>query len=451
MSLFNHIQNIYFIGVGGIGMSALARYFVQQNKQVGGYDRTPSKITKKLEEEGVQITFTDRVEEIPSSFTQKENTLVVYTPAVSAENQLFQYFRDRGFGVKKRAEVLGMITKDFPTLAVAGTHGKTTTTAILAHILKQSGVKLTAFLGGISENYHTNFINDGHEAVVVEADEFDRSFLHLHPTIAAITSMDADHLDIYGQADELRKTFLSFAEKVTDKSNFFFKKGLELEGNSIAIEEKADYQVENVKVENGSYIFDFVSPKEIIKQIEFSLPGKHNLMNAATALSIGVKFGVEGEKLGKALASFKGVERRFTYHLKTEEKVLIEDYAHHPEEILAVHQAVREMHAGKKVLAVFQPHLFSRTKDFADEFADSLSKFDEVMLMEIYPAREKPIAGVNSELLLNKITNDKKQLVNREDLREKITASLAEVVVMMGAGDIGNEVETIKVALNRES
>ena len=451
MSLFNHIQNIYFIGVGGIGMSALARYFVQQNKQVGGYDRTPSKITKKLEEEGVQITFTDRVEEIPSSFTQKENTLVVYTPAVSAENQLFQYFRDRGFGVKKRAEVLGMITKDFPTLAVAGTHGKTTTTAILAHILKQSGVKLTAFLGGISENYHTNFINDGHEAVVVEADEFDRSFLHLHPTIAAITSMDADHLDIYGEAEELKRTFLSFAEKVTDKSNFFFKKGLELEGNSIAIEEKADYQVENVKVENGSYIFDFVSPKEIIKQIEFSLPGKHNLMNAATALSIGVKFGVEGEKLGKALASFKGVERRFTYHLKTEEKVLIEDYAHHPEEILAVHQAVREMHAGKKVLAVFQPHLFSRTKDFADEFADSLSKFDEVMLMEIYPAREKPIAGVNSELLLNKITNDKKQLVNREDLREKITASLAEVVVMMGAGDIGNEVETIKVALNRES
>lgn len=451
MSLFNHIQNIYFIGVGGIGMSALARYFVQQNKQVGGYDRTPSKITKKLEEEGVQITFTDRVEEIPSSFTQKENTLVVYTPAVSAENQLFQYFRDRGFGVKKRAEVLGMITKDFPTLAVAGTHGKTTTTAILAHILKQSGVKLTAFLGGISENYHTNFINDGHEAVVVEADEFDRSFLHLHPTIAAITSMDADHLDIYGQAEELKRTFLSFAEKVTDKSNFFFKKGLELEGNSIAIEEKADYQIENVKVENGSYIFDFVSPKEIIKQIEFSLPGKHNLMNAATALSIGVKFGVEGEKLGKALASFKGVERRFTYHLKTEEKVLIEDYAHHPEEILAVHQAVREMHAGKKVLAVFQPHLFSRTKDFVDEFADSLSKFDEVILMEIYPAREKPIAGVNSELLFNKITNDKKQLVNREDLLEKITASSAEVVVMMGAGDIGNEVETIKVALNRES
>ena len=451
MSLFNHIQNIYFIGVGGIGMSALARYFVQQNKQVGGYDRTPSKITKKLAEEGVQITFTDLVEEIPSSFTYKENTLVVYTPAVSAENQLFQYFRDRGFGVKKRAEVLGMITKDFPTLAVAGTHGKTTTTAILAHILKQSGVKLTAFLGGISENYHTNFINDGHEAVVVEADEFDRSFLHLHPTIAAITSMDADHLDIYGQAEELKRTFLSFAEKVTDKSNFFFKKGLELEGNSIAIEEKADYQIENVKVENGSYIFDFVSPKEIIKQIEFSLPGKHNLMNAATALSIGVKFGVEGEKLGKALASFKGVERRFTYHLKTEEKVLIEDYAHHPEEILAVHQAVREMHAGKKVLAVFQPHLFSRTKDFADEFADSLSKFDEVMLMQIYPAREKPIAGVNSELLFNKITNDKKQLVNREDLREKITASSAEVVVMMGAGDIGNEVETIKVALNRES
>ena len=451
MSLFKNIQNIYFIGVGGIGMSALARYFVQQNKQVGGYDRTSSKLTKKLEEEGVQITFSDSVEELSALFTDKENTLVVYTPAVSAENQLFQYFKDSGFEVKKRAEVLGMITKDFPTLAVAGTHGKTTTTAILAHILKQSGVKLTAFLGGISENYHTNFISDGHEAVVVEADEFDRSFLHLHPSIAAITSMDADHLDIYGEAEELRKTFLSFAEKVSDKSNFFFKKGLALEGNSIAIEEQADYQVENVKVENGSYFFDFVSPKEMVKQIEFSLPGKHNLMNAATALAMGIKFGVEGEKLGKALASFKGVERRFTYHLKTEEKVLIEDYAHHPEEILAVHQAVREMHAGKKVLAVFQPHLFSRTKDFADEFGESLSKFDEVILMEIYPAREKPMEGVNSEMLLSKVSNDKKQLVARENLSEKITASSAEVIVMMGAGDIGNEVETIKVALNRES
>ena len=451
MSLFKNIQNIYFIGVGGIGMSALARYFVQQDKQVGGYDRTPSKLTKKLEEEGVQITFSDSVKELSASFTDKENTLVVYTPAVSAENQLFQYFKDSGFEVKKRAEVLGMITKDFPTLAVAGTHGKTTTTAILAHILKQSGVKLTAFLGGISENYHTNFISDGPEAVVVEADEFDRSFLHLHPSIAAITSMDADHLDIYGEAEELRKTFLSFAEKVSDKSNFFFKKGLALEGNSIAIEEQADYQVENVKVENGSYFFDFVSPKEMVKQIEFSLPGKHNLMNAAMALAMGVKFGVKGEKLGKALASFKGVERRFTYHLKTEEKVLIEDYAHHPEEILAVHQAVREMHAGKKVLAVFQPHLFSRTKDFADEFGESLSKFDEVILMEIYPAREKPMEGVNSEMLLSKVSNDKKQLVARENLSEKITASSAEVIVMMGAGDIGNEVETIKVALNRES
>lgn len=451
MSLFKNIQNIYFIGVGGIGMSGLARYFVQQNKQVGGYDRTSSKLTKKLEEEGVQIIFSDSVEKLSPSFTDKENTLVVYTPAVSAENQLFQYFKDSGFEVKKRAEILGMITKDFPTLAVAGTHGKTTTTAILAHILKQSGVKLTAFLGGISENYHTNFISDGHEAVVVEADEFDRSFLHLHPSIAAITSMDADHLDIYGEAEELRKTFLSFAEKISDKSNFFFKKGLALEGNSIAIEEQADYQVENVKVENGSYIFDFVSPKNIVRQIEFSLPGKHNLMNAATALAMGIKLGVEGEKLGKALASFKGVERRFTYHLKTEEKVLIEDYAHHPEEILAVHQAVREMHAGKKVLAVFQPHLFSRTKDFADEFGKSLSKFDEVILMEIYPAREKPMEGVNSEMLLSKISNDKKQLVARENLSEKITASSAEVIVMMGAGDIGNEVETIKVALNRES
>ncbi|MBW2962633.1 UDP-N-acetylmuramate--L-alanine ligase [Mesonia aestuariivivens] len=451
MSLFKNIQNIYFIGVGGIGMSALARYFVQQNKQVGGYDKTPSKITKKLAEEGVVVSFTASKDSLPTSFTNKENTLVVYTPAVSQENELFQYFKNNEFEIKKRAEVLGMITKDFPTLAVAGTHGKTTTTAILAHILKQSGVKLTAFLGGISENYHTNFINDGHQAVVVEADEFDRSFLHLHPTIAAITSMDADHLDIYGETEELKRTFLSFAEKVEDKSNFFYKKGLDLKGNSIAVEEEADYKVANVKVQNGSYRFDFVSPQETIKDLEFSLPGKHNLTNAATALAMALKFGVKGELLKNALKSFKGVERRFTYHLKTEAKVLIEDYAHHPEEILAVHQAVREMHAGKKVLAVFQPHLFSRTKDFADDFAASLSKFDEVLLMDIYPARELPIEGVNSQMLLDKILNEKKALVSREKLSENIKASSAEVIVMMGAGDIGNEVETIKVELNRES
>lgn len=451
MGLFNNIQNIYFIGVGGIGMSALARYFVANNKNVAGYDRTATKITQKLEEEGVQIILEDKVDLIPADFKNLKTTLVVYTPAVSSDNLVFQYFTTKGFEVKKRAEVLGMITKDYPTLAVAGTHGKTTTTAILAHILKQSGVKITAFLGGISENYHTNFIADGHEAVVVEADEFDRSFLHLSPNIAAITSMDADHLDIYGEAEELTNTFLDFAEKVSNKDNFFYKKDLALTGHSIAVLEEADYHIKNIKIENGTYIFDFIAENNEVKSIKFSLPGKHNLMNAATALAMGMKFGVEGEKLAKALASFKGVERRFTYHLKTEKKVLIEDYAHHPEEILAVHQAVREMHPNKKVLAVFQPHLFSRTKDFADEFAESLSKFDQVILMDIYPAREKPIEGVNSEMLLNKISIEAKSLTSRSALKTNIENSSAEVIVMMGAGDIGNEVETIKVALNYES
>ncbi|SHJ11975.1 UDP-N-acetylmuramate--L-alanine ligase [Mesonia phycicola] len=451
MGLFNNIQNIYFIGVGGIGMSALARYFVANNKNVAGYDRTATKITQKLEEEGVQIILEDKVDLIPADFKNLKTTLVVYTPAVSSDNLVFQYFTTKGFEVKKRAEVLGMITKDYPTLAVAGTHGKTTTTAILAHILKQSGVKITAFLGGISENYHTNFIADGHEAVVVEADEFDRSFLHLSPNIAAITSMDADHLDIYGEAEELKNTFLDFAEKVSNKDNFFYKKDLALTGHSIAVLEEADYHIKNIKIENGTYIFDFIAENNEVKSIKFSLPGKHNLMNAATALAMGMKFGVEGEKLAKALASFKGVERRFTYHLKTEKKVLIEDYAHHPEEILAVHQAVREMHPNKKVLAVFQPHLFSRTKDFADEFAESLSKFDQVILMDIYPAREKPIEGVNSEMLLNKISIEAKSLTSRSALKTNIENSSAEVIVMMGAGDIGNEVETIKVALNYES
>jgi len=451
LNLLNNIQYIYFIGVGGIGMSALARYFVQQGKQVAGYDKTATKITNKLEQEGVQIFLEDTEALIPTPFKNPKETLVVYTPAVSAENLVFQYFKNNGFTIKKRAEVLGMITEGFPTLAVAGTHGKTTTTAILAHILKHAGVKLTAFLGGISENYKTNFWADGHEAIVVEADEFDRSFMQLSPNIAAITSMDADHLDIYGEAEELQNTFQEFAAKVEEKSKFFYKKGLPLAGKTIAIDEEADCQINNIKIENGTYVFDFLTAEENITNLKFSLPGKHNLMNAATALAIALRFGIEGESLKGGLESFKGVERRFTYHLKTESRVLIEDYAHHPEEILAVHQAVREMHPGKKVLAVFQPHLFSRTKDFADEFAASLSKFDEVMLMEIYPAREKPMEGINSNMLLNKISKETKSLVSRSYLANEVKNSSAEIIVIMGAGDIGDEVEKIKVALNHES
>jgi UDP-N-acetylmuramate--alanine ligase len=446
-----NISTIYFLGIGGIGMSAVARYFHANGKLVMGYDKTPTQLTKELQEEGIVITFKEEVNKLSKQLKDKEHTLIIYTPAVSKENLLYQYIIEHNFSILKRAEILGLITKDIPTLAVAGTHGKTTTTAILAHILKQCGVQLTAFLGGISENYQTNFINDGNEAVVVEADEFDRSFLQLSPNIASITSMDADHLDIYGSKNELENSFREFVAKVSNQEDLFFAEGLNLQGNSIGFSSDSDYAISDISIHNGSYFFNFKTPHEVLKEIEFSLPGKHNLMNAAMALAMAIKFGVDSAKAKDTLASFKGVRRRFTYHLRTEDKVLIEDYAHHPSEIDAVYQAVREMHPYKKVLAVFQPHLFSRTQDFANEFATSLSPFDAVMLLEIYPAREKPIAGINSKMLLDKIDNEQKSLIDRKLLVDKIKEASAEVVLLLGAGDIGDEVQKIKIALNHES
>ena len=451
MKSLENISTIYFLGIGGIGMSALARYFHANGKLVMGYDKTPTQLTKELQEEGIDITFKEEVSKLSAQLKDKEHTLIIYTPAVSKENLLYQYIIEHNFSILKRAEILGLITKDIPTLAVAGTHGKTTTTAILAHILKQCGVQLTAFLGGISENYQTNFINDGNEAVVVEADEFDRSFLQLSPNIASITSMDADHLDIYGSKNELENSFREFVAKVPNQEDLFFAEGLNLQGNSIGFSSDSDYVINDISIHNGSYFFNFKTPHEVLKEIEFSLPGKHNLMNAAIALAMAIKFGVDSAKAKHSLASFKGVRRRFTYHLRTEDKVLIEDYAHHPSEINAVYQAVREMHPNKKVLAVFQPHLFSRTQDFANEFATSLSPFDAVMLLEIYPAREKPIAGINSKMLLDKIDNEQKSLIDRELLIDKIKEASAEVVLLLGAGDIGDEVQKIKIALNHES
>ncbi|PZW41404.1 UDP-N-acetylmuramate--L-alanine ligase [Mesonia algae] len=451
MKSLENISTIYFLGIGGIGMSAIARYFHANGKHVMGYDKTPTQLTKELQEEGIDITFKKEVTKISKQLKDKEHTLIIYTPAVSKENLLYQYIVEHNFSILKRAEILGLITKDIPTLAVAGTHGKTTTTAILAHILKQCGVKLTAFLGGISENYQTNFINDGNEAVVVEADEFDRSFLQLSPNIASITSMDADHLDIYGSKNELENSFREFVAKVPNQEDLFFAEGLNLQGNSIGFSSDSDYVISDISIHNGSYFFDFKTPHEVLKEIEFSLPGKHNLMNAAMALAMAIKFGVDSAKAKHSLASFKGVRRRFTYHLRTEDKVLIEDYAHHPSEINAVYQAVREMYPNKKVLAIFQPHLFSRTQDFANEFATSLSPFDAVMLLEIYPAREKPIAGINSKMLLDKIDNEQKSLIDRELLVDKIKEASAEVILLLGAGDIGDEVQKIKIALNHES
>ncbi|MDT0689474.1 UDP-N-acetylmuramate--L-alanine ligase [Salegentibacter sp. F188] len=447
MNDINNIQNFYFIGIGGIGMSALARYFKAKGKYVSGYDKTPTPLTKKLEEEGIVVIYKDDIGQIPDAIISDKNSLVVYTPAIPTGHDQYKYFEANNYNLKKRAVVLGMVTQKKLTLAVAGTHGKTTTTAILAHILKETGAKVTAFLGGISEDIQSNLIMQGDEVIVAEADEFDRSFLQLSPNIAAITSMDADHLDIYGENEQLQATFRKFAALVPANGRLFVRNGLPLEGTTIGIDDNADFSAINIEIKNGAYNFDLKTPKETIKNLQFFLPGKHNLLNAITALAMAIEYGSPTNQLAGALYSFKGVKRRFSYKIKSENLVLIDDYAHHPAEISAVYQAVREMHAGKKVLAVFQPHLFSRTKDFADDFAESLSKFDQVMLLDIYPARELPVEGITSAWLLDKINNENKELIQKENISEKIKGANAEVVVLMGAGDIGEEVEKVKLAL----
>ena len=443
----NQIRNVYFIGIGGIGMSNLARYFKNLGKQVCGYDKTPSVLTNELIESGISIHFEDAIDLIPKDFFI-ENTLVIITPAVPVTHSEWNYFVERGFEIKKRAEVLGLITKDTFCFAVAGTHGKTTTSGILGHILHESRADVTAFIGGIVENYNSNLIGSGTTITVVEADEFDRSFLHLHPDIACIASMDADHLDIYGTSKAIEASFIEFASKITDKTKLFITRELPIEGVVCAVDEDAVYKAFNVRVGDGSYIFDVQTPKEVIKDLHFGLPGRHNLMKALMAIAMANLFGTPTEAIAKALASFKGIKRRFSYQIKTESKVYIDDYAHHPTEINAVNQAVRELYPGQKVLAIFQPHLFSRTRDFADDFAKSLSVFDEVILLDIYPAREQPMEGVNSQWLMDKMTNVNRKLVVKNDLIPSILASDATIIVTIGAGDIGELVPLIKKAIN---
>ncbi|MFC0604091.1 UDP-N-acetylmuramate--L-alanine ligase [Winogradskyella pulchriflava] len=442
------VTHVYFIGIGGIGMSALARYFLANGKQVAGYDKTATDITASLQELGVDIHFKDAITEIDSDFLNADTTLVVYTPAIPKQHLELNYFIDHNFKVLKRSAVLGEVTRQTYCLAVAGTHGKTTTTSILGHLLNSCDVPVTAFLGGISENYNSNLIINGTEVTVVEADEFDRSFLTLSPDLACITSMDADHLDIYGDASGLIKSFKDFSECVKPNGKLFVRNGLPLEGITYGVEDDSDYSAQNVRIENGSYVFDVQTSNGLYKDFKFNLPGRHNLSNAMIALAMAVTYGCPHDQLAKGLASYKGVKRRFTYQIKTNDFVYIDDYAHHPEEINAVHQAVREMYPNKKVLAVFQPHLFSRTKDFVDGFAESLSKFDEVLLLEIYPARELPIEGVTSKWLLDKIQNPNKKLISKSQLIDEIKMAQAQVVLTIGAGDIGEEVKHIKEAFS---
>jgi len=445
----DHIHNVYFIGVGGIGMSAIASYFKSNGKQVAGYDKVPTPITKSLQKMGVSIHFEDSIACVEDNFKNKQNTIVIYTPAVPKNHIELNYFLDHNFTVLKRSEILGEITKSTVCLAVAGTHGKTTTSTILGHIMKEAHTNATSFLGGISENYNSNLILGGSEVSVVEADEFDRSFLKLSPNIACVTSMDADHLDIYGEPEALEQSFKEFANKVSD--TLFVRKGLPINGLTFGIEEQSDYDASNIRIQEGTYIFDVETPSEKIKNVEINLPGKHNVLNAVAALAMAHSFGVSLTDIAKALLSFKGVKRRFSYKIKTDNLVLIDDYAHHPTEINAVVDSVIEMYPSKKVLGVFQPHLFSRTKDFVDDFASALSRFDELILLDIYPARELPIEGVNSEWLLSKISTEKKQFSTKENLVENILKSEAQIIVMIGAGDIGELVIKVKNILSVEN
>ena len=438
-------------------MSALARYFQNIGKNVSGYDKTPTMLTNELMANGMSIHFEDNISLIPANY-YVENTMVIITPAVPISHSEWNYFLERDYVVKKRAEVLGIITKDTFCFAVAGTHGKTTTSSILGHILFESGADVTAFIGGIVENYHSNLIGNGKTVTVVEADEFDRSFLHLHPNIACVTSMDADHLDIYGDATAIEDSFREFADKVENKNNLFVSRGLPLDGIQIEIIDKQSqipplgvrglFIAFNIRIENGFYVFDVQTPSEIIKNLQFGLPGRHNLMNALMALAMAKTYGTPTESIANALASFKGIQRRFSYQIKSEKLVYIDDYAHHPTEINAVHQAVRELYPNQKVLAIFQPHLFSRTKDFADEFAKSLSQFDEVLLLDIYPARELPMEGITSSWLLSKMEKNHKKLVSKDALIPSILESDAKIIVTIGAGDIGELVPKIKEALS---
>lgn len=441
------IKSVFFIGIGGIGMSALARYFKFIGKNVAGYDKTPTQLTDELKEAGIDIHFEDNLDLVGDVYRDKESTLVVVTPAIPKAHSEWNYFIENGFDIRKRSEVLGLITKDTYCFAVAGTHGKTTTTSILGHLLYQAKVDVTAFVGGVVENYQTNLIGSGTTVTVVEADEFDRSFLRLYPNTACITSTEADHLDIFGTAEEMLVAFQDFADKVEDKSKLFKTENVDLDGIKVGFGDDCSYKIENIRIDNGWYVFDIITPKEVLVDVRFGLPGRHNLSNALVAFAMAYTYGVDPLVLVEGLASFQGVRRRFSYKVRRDDLIYIDDYAHHPTEIAAVSQAVHELYSDKKIIAVFQPHLYSRTRDFMSEFAEALSTFDHVVLLDIYPARELPIEGVTSTALLDLVTSNKKVLLQKDELLPYLKNSGTELILTIGAGDLGEMVEDIKRGL----
>ena len=432
-------------------MSGMARYFQAKGVKISGYDKTSTVLTQKLIEEGMDIHFEDNINLIPSIID-----MVVYTPAIPSDNKEFVYFTENGFEIKKRSEILGLIIKDKKGIAVAGTHGKTTVSTLIAHLLKQSDVDCTAFLGGISKNYNTNLLlSDKSDYIVVEADEFDKSFLQLNPFIAVITSADADHLDVYGKKEKINESFTQFTEQIQKNGKLIIKHGLDLQ---ISIKDffeiyyysfntKSNFYAKNIKLKDGLYNFDFVYPLDEIKDITLGLPGLMNVENAVAAISVAFLLGVDEDDIRKSLKSFAGIKRRFEYQVKTKDLVYIDDYAHHPEELKACINSVRELYPGKKITGVFQPHLYSRTRDFADEFANSLALLDEVILLEIYPAREKAIKNVNSKMLLDKIKVQNKKLCSGTGLIDELKSRNIEILLTLGAGDIDQLVEPIKNSL----
>ncbi len=441
----NKVKHIYFLGIGGIGMSALARYFKSMGIEVSGYDKTPTALTDELKREGIMIHFEENC-----NLLSKNIDLVIYTPAVPITHKEYIYLKEIGVALKKRSEILGLITEQNKTIAVAGTHGKTTITSLISHILSYSKTPITAFIGGITKNYNSNIIiNKNSKYIIVEADEFDRSFLTLHPDIAVISAMDADHLDIYENKKYLEESFELFANQVKKNGLLFYKNGLPLENitniktYSYHLKAKSDFYISKIAINNGKYVFD-VSGKCDIKNIELGLPGLHNVENAVAAIAVAFSVDINKEIIKEALSSYQGVKRRFDYIINTEKFVYIDDYAHHPEEIKACVSSVKDLFPDKKITGVFQPHLYSRTRDFADEFASSLDMLDNAILLDIYPARELPIEGIDSQMLLNKMKLTNKQLVSKSKLLDVLGSLDPEILLTIGAGDIDQMVEPIK-------
>lgn len=451
------IKAVYFVGAGGIGMSAIARYFLSKGVVVAGYDKTATPLTRQLEKEGMMIHYEENIDEIPQACRKPSECLVVYTPAIPAEHKELAYFRENNFEIEKRAQVLGTLTRTHKGLCVAGTHGKTTTSTMCAHIMHQSSVDCNAFLGGISKNYGTNYILSDSDYVVIEADEFDRSFHWLRPWISVITSTDPDHLDIYGTKEAYLESFKHYTTLIQPRGALIIHKGLEMKDNvqpgvtryEYSLDE-GDFHAENIKIENGEITFDFVSPIENVKDVVLGQPVPINIENGVAAMAMAQLAGCSADELKCGMRTYGGVDRRFDFKIKTSDLVFLSDYAHHPKEIYQSAKSIRELYRDKKITAIFQPHLYTRTRDFYKDFADSLSLLDEVVLCDIYPAREKPIEGVTSKLIYDNLKEGvEKVMISKEQVLDYVSSHKFEVLVVLGAGDLDNYVPQIETILKR--